>query len=67
MTSTGQPRPPAKGGQGFGGGEQYERLEGSLTDGGALPGQDEDEERRFGAGRDAAGASSPPEKPDADD
>jgi hypothetical protein len=67
MTNTGQAKPPAEGGQGFGGGEQYERLEGSLTDGGALPGQDEDDERRFGAGRDAAGGSSPSKKPDPED
>lgn len=34
-----------------GGGQQGERLEGSLTDGGSLPGPGHDEDRSFGAGR----------------
>jgi hypothetical protein len=61
---------PQNGGQGFGGGEQGERLEGSLTDGGAVPGHDEDDERRFGAGREIPPQTSPappmPPTPDGD-
>lgn len=41
----------ADGGQHSGGGKQGERLEGSLTDGGSLPGvANTDEDRSFGAG-----------------
>ena len=40
------------GGDHSGGGRQYERLEGSLTDGGSIPGrEDSDEGRSFGAGK----------------
>ncbi|RAK56451.1 hypothetical protein [Phenylobacterium deserti] len=45
-------------GVGQGGGEQFEQLEGSLTDGGSLPGR-RDEDRSFGAGRQAEGVSEP--------
>lgn len=41
------------GGQHSGGGQQGERIEGSLTDGGSLPGnRNTDEDRSFGAGKD---------------
>jgi hypothetical protein len=43
---------PKDGGQHTGGGKQGEHLEGSLTDGGSLPGtKTADEDRSFGAGR----------------
>jgi len=67
MAKTGHPTQAPNGGQGFGGGEQYEQLEGSFTDGGAEPGQDEDGERGFGAGKglpDAAGEAAPEAPPE---
>jgi hypothetical protein len=67
LMANGQPTHTKNGGQGFGGGEQGERLEGSLTDGGAVPGRDEDEDRRFGAGKDlpADAEDLPPQPPEA--
>jgi hypothetical protein len=46
-------RPTPDGGDHSGGGPQGERIEGSLTDGGAMAG-DTDEQRVFGAAREAA-------------